>query len=241
MKLKVILENCGLEEKEADVYLKSLELGQSSAYNLSKQLAFPRSTCYEILEKLREKGYISLFYKKGTKIYYPEDPRIIIEKSKVSFSLFEKSLPQFDALFKTADNKPSVRFLKGKEGIKIILEEILKEASEVLVFSSEDYIKNLEEDYLANFLKRRLEKGIGIKSILRQSVEAEQRKLVSQKELREVRIISKDNDFHSFFAIWQNKVAMFSFQKEMIALVIDDQDLVKTQKAMFWLIWDSVA
>ena len=40
--------------------------------------------------------------------------------------------------------------------------------------------------------------------------------------------------------IWQNKIAMFSFKKDMEALVIESEELSKIQKAMFDVIWDSL-
>jgi len=60
------------------------------------------------------------------------------------------------------------------------------------------------------------------------------------KQLREVKIIPATYKYHGMVFIWQNKIAMFSFKKDMEALVIESEELSKIQKAMFDVIWDSL-
>ena len=47
-------------------------------------------------------------------------------------------------------------------------------------------------------------------------------------------------DHHGMVLIWGDKITLFSFKKEIIALVIESKELAQTQRAMFNFIWDSL-
>ena len=50
------LQDMGLSEKEAKIYLASLEIGRATADQLAKQAKIVRSTTYVQLESLMKKG-----------------------------------------------------------------------------------------------------------------------------------------------------------------------------------------
>ena len=56
------LVEIGLNEKEAKVYLASLELGQSAVQGISSRSGVNRATTYFIIEGLTAKGLISSFH-----------------------------------------------------------------------------------------------------------------------------------------------------------------------------------
>ncbi len=53
------LEEIGLNEKEAKVYIATLELGEGSASEIAKKSEVNRATTYFILEKLIKMGLVS--------------------------------------------------------------------------------------------------------------------------------------------------------------------------------------
>jgi sugar-specific transcriptional regulator TrmB len=240
MKLEKVLENYGLNKKQADLYLACLELGSASVYKIAKKAGLPRSTCYEILEDLRGLGLVSVFSKKKVKYYSVESPKNIISRAKEKIEIFEKNLPGFNAIYHSAKEKPTVRYYQGVSGMKIILEEVLDEAREIIGFNSADDLLATMGDYWPKFVKRRIDKKIPARVILRESPKARERKKLGPSELREVRIIPANYEHHSIIIIWGRKIAMFSFEKDMMALVIESEELARTQKAMFNFMWDSL-
>lgn len=240
MDLKKILTTNGLSEPQADVYLACLELGTATAYKISKKTGIHRSSCYEILDNLKEKGLVSYFHKRGKKHYNAEDPRGIIFKAKENISLMEQALPQFNALYSTSKARPAVRYYEGANGMELILEEVLDEAKEILIFGSvEDYFTTLG-DYLPKFLEKRLKKQIPIKSIFRDSPRARSRINLASEQLREARILSDKYEHHGLTVIWDKKIAMASFLKKEAALVIESEELAQMEKIKFYAIWDSL-
>ena len=158
MNLKKTLEDYGLSKKEASLYLNCLELGSASVYKISKKAELPRSTCYEVLNTLGNKGLVSSFRKKNIKYYSAEDPRQIINRAKEKVESLEQSLPLLNALYGTSKSKPSVRFYQGLPGMKLILEEILKDGKAMVGFSSVDDHFAILRDYWPEFLKQRIKK-----------------------------------------------------------------------------------
>lgn len=53
------LKNAGLNTKEATTYLSILELGEASMGQLVKKSKLKRTTLYDLVESLKEKGLIS--------------------------------------------------------------------------------------------------------------------------------------------------------------------------------------
>ena len=239
MNLNKILENYGLTKKQALLYLTCLELGSASVYKIAKKAGLPRSTSYEILESLKQMNLVSTYRQKKVIYYNAEDPREIIIQTKNKIKMLEEALPEFSALYAISKNQPSVRFYEGKEGMKTILKEMLNEAREQKSFSSIDLF-TIFGNYWPEFLEKRIKRKIPAKIIYSQSPKAEERKRLGPKELREVRITPEKYTHHGCIIIWKNKIAMFSFKKDLTALVIESKELAQTQEMTFDYIWDSL-
>lgn len=239
MNLNKILEKFGLSDVQAKLYLSTLELGFASVYKISQKSGFPRTTCYQVLNVLKEMGAVSSFKKKQTLYYSATDPKALIELTKAKASLLESALPQLNALYGEARSQPTVRFYSGQEGMKVVLEEILDEAKEIKAFNSIDDLLTLLSDYFPKFVQRRIAKKIPAKVIMYDSKKARERQALGPKELRQVKIIDKKYLHHALAMIWQDKVALFSLHKEFVVLVIESKIISDLHKTLFSYIWEN--
>ncbi|MFH1457263.1 MAG: helix-turn-helix domain-containing protein [Patescibacteria group bacterium] len=237
MPLEKTLKNYGLNEKQAKVYLACLELGSSSVQKISQKSGLARSTCYEILESLHKLGAITTYKKKKVRYFSPEDPHKIVQATKDKIELFEDALPQLRALYRQAAHQPTVRFYQGQEQMKIILKEIIGEAKQIYSFNSIEDNLALFGNYWTKFVDQRIKKKIPVKVILFDSSQARQRQEKGLQELREVKIISDKYTHHSLMLIWGNKIAIFSLKKQLVALVIESDEIAETLKMMFEFMW----
>lgn len=240
MQIKNTLKELGLNDRHASIYLASLELGTSSIQKISQKSGFARSTCEAVLKSLQEKGFVTSIKKKKTRVFSPEDPKMLVSMAKQKVKLLEESLPQFQARYFKGGVIPSVRLYQGVEGFKIVLQEILHEAKELISFGSIDDIKNAIGDYFENFIDGRIKRKIPLKTILRDSPLARERQRLGPTHLREVRIIPPEYPCSSITFIWTNKVAICSFQEGVTCLVIENQEIFKVQQGMFNLIWNTL-
>ncbi|TSC76638.1 MAG: transcriptional regulator TrmB [Parcubacteria group bacterium Gr01-1014_31] len=240
MNLEQTLKDFGLTEKQAKVYLACLELGSASVQKISRKSGLPRSTCYELLERLCQQGFASTYKKKNIQYYGAEDPQKVIVLAKDKVELLEQAFPELRALYGAAKHRPTVRFYQGTLGMKLILEEILAEAREVRSFgAAEDLFTTLDKIF-PEFVKKRVQKKISVQVILRESPKARERQQLGPQHLRVVKIIPESYRYHGNIFIWGNKIAMFSFRKDLVALVVESDELTQVQTAMFDALWNTL-
>lgn len=121
------IEDLGLSQKEARVYVANLILGPATVQKIADQADIKRVTTYVILESLASLGLVSQS-NQGKKTYFTaEDPislrRLLkkkeqqIKEQKISF---ENILPELQELKNLPSDSPTVRFYEGAEGIKSI-------------------------------------------------------------------------------------------------------------------------
>ena len=240
MNLQKTLQNFGLNDKEAKIYLACLELGSASAPKLSEAAELPKSTTYGILDKLKQKGLVTLFHKKRIRHFTAEDPTRAIETAKDKVDLLEQVSSQLRGMWGQAKNRPAVRFYQGKEGMVSILKDVLSEAKEMLSFSSPGDLFATLDDYFPQFVRERTKRKILVKAILLDSPKARERKKLGPSELREVRIFPAQYQHNAIVFMWGDKIAMFSLKKELVALVVESKELSQAFRAMFGFMWDSL-
>src|SRR3989338_9719622 len=73
------LEDFGLSQKEVQVYLKLLRIGESTVSKLSKETGINRVTIYDILKYLSAKGLVSSTVKNNVKVFSPANPKTILQ------------------------------------------------------------------------------------------------------------------------------------------------------------------
>ncbi|MBU2542113.1 hypothetical protein KJ785_00955 [Patescibacteria group bacterium] len=238
MKFENILQNYGLSRKEAKVYLACLELGSASVQKIARKSGLARSTVYEVLDDLNNQNFVNSFRRKRVKYFSAEDPAQVIKLAQMKVDAMQEVLPQLNAMYGQAKHRPTVRFYQGKDGMKIILEEVLDEADEMLSFgSAEDLFRELG-DYFNKFVERRIKKKIPARVILNESKKAQERKRLGPQHLRQVKILPDRHLHQGQIFIWKNKIAMFSFTNDFVAIVIESKELYVVQKAMFEHLWE---
>ena len=239
MNIENTLESYGLNEKEARIYLTCLGLRSSTVYKISKQAGLPRSTCYEILESLAQKGLVSSFQKNKVKYFTAEDPHTLVRVSEQKLEELNNALPQLLALYGTSGRKPTVRFYEGKIAVNSVLEEFVSEAKELLSISSTDEIVAFGEDFM-KYVKKRVAKRIPAKVIMNDSDTARKLQASGSSQLREVRILAGPYEHHTLTFIWNNKVATFTMQKNISVLVVESEDVSQLYKSMFNFMWHTL-
>ena len=239
MKIKNALKQFGLTEKQAEIYLACLELGSSPVNLISKKSNSPRTTCYDILETLRDMGLVSSFVKKKTRYYSVEDPKKLLRSAEAKTQDLKEVLPQLEALFYSEDKeKPRVRFFQGEAGMKQILQEILQDKKDVLSFSSADDLLELFGDYWPKFVQERVKKKIIVRVIMLNTPKAHERKKMGAQQLRLVKMVPVEFKHQGSIIIFGNKVALFSLTKDRTAIIIESKIIARLHRSALEYIWE---
>ena len=93
MQIESILKNYGLSQKQATVYVACLELGTGSVQKIARKARLPRSTVYEVLEGLKNNGFVSTYLKKKVRYFSAEEPGQIIKLAEQKTEMLKNALP----------------------------------------------------------------------------------------------------------------------------------------------------
>lgn len=126
MEVKDILEEIGLSEQQAKVYLALLKLGSSLASQVSEETRINRSLVYQILDKLIQQGFVGYVIKENRRYYKATHPERLLDILKEKEERLKSALPQLSGLCRPREEKPVVEILEGKEGMKTVLRDILR-------------------------------------------------------------------------------------------------------------------
>ncbi len=241
------LKNLGLSDKEAKVYLTSLELGPETILKIARVAGVNRPTTYVQVESLIKRGLMSSFIKGKKRFFSAEPPERLlglVEMVKKDFEEKEKSLgkilPELKSIFNISGERPKVRFYEGKEGIKAIQEDILRSKFKSWeVFSASDPGYKLfppgPKDHRAKMKKK-------FKEIpLRIIYTSERGQFLPKKEGS---ILSRFIPLEKFpflneITIYGDKVAIASYEKKIMGVIIESKAVADTLRAIFDLSWEA--
>ncbi len=238
------LQQLGLYEDEAKVYLAVLELGKAYASSVAKHAKVHRVTTYHTLDNLVKKGLISVSEEHKTKVYQAESPDKIVKKQAEKLQVAERLLPDLKAVMIDQPFKPKIRFIEGLEGIKGVIEETLESADEIVGYSNVDNLVGLLKEYLYYYTEERQKRKI--RSRFLSPYTALAKTYLStyypndpRREIAEILYIDP-NEFHfeNEVYIYGNKVATLSLNpKELIGVVIESPLFAETHRSIFNLSW----
>src|SRR5689334_7735404 len=118
------LQEIGLSDKEASVYLALLQVDNASVIELANKTKIKRPTVYVILESLAKKGLVSETTI-GKKTHYQAEPperlKTFVERQKLTFEERAKRLddmiPQIKSVQRESGERPVIKYLEGKAGV----------------------------------------------------------------------------------------------------------------------------
>lgn len=124
------LEEIGLSEKEAKIYLALLQVDSSSIQDLAEKTGINRTTVYPVLESLEKKGLVSETHV-GKKVFYvaapPERLETYVERQRVLFEekakRLEDIIPQIKSIQREQGERPVVKYFEGRDGTISAFEE----------------------------------------------------------------------------------------------------------------------
>lgn len=247
MALLDAIQKLGLSEKEARVYLTSLELGEATIQQISRKAGVSRPSTYLQINSLLEKGLMSSTPRGKKRVFSAEPPEQLKELIKIREKEIQEKetdlksvLPELKKIFVLSKERPQVRFYEGPEGIKAKREEVFR--------SKEKFIRNIVPlDELFQFspqhstevTPKRVEKGIRSRVIYTYSRGALPR-ANDPKLLREMRLVPREKfPFSGDVAISGDTISMSSLKGKYIGVLIKSREIADTLKALFDLAWET--
>lgn len=241
-----MLQSLGFSEKEASIYLAALELGIASPVStIAKKAGIHRTTTYDILEILVQKGVLIAVKKRSALYYEALPPQKLVAYLKEQSDKFGRLadqaqglLPELETHYR-AQNRPKVYFYEGEEGLIRVYEETLTSHSEILAYASAQINADTIPWYFPEYYLRRAAKKIPIRALFPDTPGDLERHLLDSKELRTSRILPKSKfSITPEINIFDNKI-MIADWKEKLGIIIESEEIVNVFKQTFELAWEA--
>jgi sugar-specific transcriptional regulator TrmB len=250
--IREALEEIGLSEKEVSVYLTLLEIGSGKVQVISRISRLNRTSIYDILESLTQKGLVSR-YKKGGASYFnalepdrlltyldreTEERQILAERQKGRIADILPQLVSMQDIY--AAGKPKVRFFEGEKGMREAYEDTLTTKETILAYANVQTMHEGLPEFFPEYYRRRAGKDIFIQAIVPQNRLSYERSKHDQEEMRSIRFLpDAETDFSPEVNIYENKVLIASW-KEKMAIIIESKELADLQRLTFELLWKTL-
>jgi sugar-specific transcriptional regulator TrmB len=240
---RAALREIGLNAYEIDAYIVLLAGGQMTAMEISEAAQVPYSKMYEVLNSLKEKGWIKNTESRPFK-YYPVPPLEATRFTKLrledKYLNWENTVAEnLQPLYEKREliEHPDMLILRGQQAVLGKLEEVLKKATIEIVIAAPEFAKPviaLAEPMLASGLK----KTVRVK--LMAAGKKEDWLFLKKFGLNELRI--RDHMFGGG-VIADGKEAMLFLGEDKPSLVIwsNHVGLVGFAREYFQFLWDSSA
>lgn len=243
------LRDIGLSENEAKVYLAMLELGPATVLQIAGKAGINRPTTYVQIESLKRRGLVEVIQKGKKAQFVAREPSALdamlereAKEVEVQKTELAKVLPQLQTMYDLAGKKPVVRYFEGIEGLRQMQEEFLR-CKEKIVYGifNLDQVLDVFPKHRSDYSGRRVARGIRSRSIYTSSggpslMESD------EERLREVRFIDpKRFRFNADITIFDDSIALTSFEGRLSGTVITNPELAKSFKGLFEFLWETAS
>jgi sugar-specific transcriptional regulator TrmB len=242
-KLLNTLTNIGLSDKEARVYMATMALGPSKVQAIAKAAEVKRTTVYVILEALKSKGLIRVELSGWKTLYVAESPDKLESLVEQMRHQVKKTLPEFSALYNLHSSGAFISYYEGLEAVKNVYEGLLRDIKpheDYLVIGDLSQWLEQDEDFFLDFTKRRGKLNINIRILMQESPLAHEHKRLERNFNETVKIMPPEYKLTTNMVIIPHRVVINQLTPPLLAMVIENEGIVKMNRELFEMIWKSI-
>jgi sugar-specific transcriptional regulator TrmB len=228
-----ILKKIGLSPNEIKVYLILNDHGSTKAGRIAKLAKIDRSSAYNAIKLLLEKGFVSFVMIGQVKWFQAVGPKRLLEYVKEQEGDLMEVIPELDERHKAKKVEGQVRLFKGYNGVKAVFLDIARTGKDNLVFGSEGQFSERMEDFAYKFDKLKKENKVQTKMIIRKG------RKEHDSKTSEYRYLSNVDESPAVTNIYGDKIAIVIWTDEPEVVLIENAAAAKAYKSYFEVMWKS--
>jgi hypothetical protein len=163
--------------------------------------------------------------------YEATNPGKLLQVQEEARAELEKIIPDLITIYSSSKSKQETLFFRGKEGVKAIFEDQIKEGKEILILADSNYAHELLKYYLPQYEMKRKKHKISMKIIYE---EGERHKRIP---LAKIRYLPKDFRSPVSINIYADKVAIIIWKAPM-AVLIREKEVADSFRSYFNTLWE---
>ena len=242
-----VLERIGLSKAEIQVYLALLRLGQVPSSRLIRETNFRKSTIYDSIRRLQEKGLVSSVVQDKKAYFEATEPdRLIdfVEDKKRELDRYGETVKGLtkDLEKEYGKIKPhaEAHVLLGPEGYKTMRRDSLKNAkADLCLLGAIGREYEVLPAFFENYNKTRIMKGIKwrvlAKKVMRSKMEAFKKRLVKNFEIR---FLPDNFDNPAVINVYGNRVVNVLWKGDYpLCFMLINKDIADSYREYFEYLW----
>jgi len=232
------LENLGLSDKEAGIYLSLLRAGGSQPSRIAKDVGIKRTTIYPILQRLAKAGFVTVYFKKNRRYYYAQKPQRVAALLGKKLDSFYAIIPMLESLEKKEMQMVGLRFIETLQELKEFYIGILDEYrdKEYYIIGSASGWEDLDNEWFRQYRRERGRNNIRTKLLLTSDSKAINP--LDRTLLRDFKYLPDRYQFKSTIDIFEDKMLIVSPELASLAVVIQVPAMHDIFKSIFEMLWD---
>lgn len=237
------IQGLGLTKNESITYLALLRLGTSKTGEILKESKLNSGKIYEILEALKEKGFVSESNINNVRHFQATPPSYIKEffeekKQKIMQEEreFKKMLPKLEALRNTVLIQPRTTIYTGIRGFRAAVEEAtqqLKKKDEVLGFGMQSTKQKKYNLFWQQWNKINLNKKLNARYLYNDK--GEHYKIIRELHYISCKVLQEPTPL-TIDVFGKKTVLFLNYQAEQFILIIDEHT-AQTFTILFNQLW----
>ncbi|MBU1975517.1 MAG: hypothetical protein KKG59_03885 [Nanoarchaeota archaeon] len=233
MDTQKVLEKLGFTQNEIKVYLTLNDHGSKKAGQISKIAKIDRSSCYNALKSLQEKGLVSYALIGNVKWFQASGPRRLLEYLREQEEDVKAILPELQARHKVGRVEGQVRLFKGARGIKTILLDMIKTGKPNFTFGSEGQFSERMPDFALQFDRMKQENSINTNMLIRKGRRESDTKNTEYRHLPDIK------ESPAVTNIYGDKIAIIIWTDEPEGIIIENKAAAQAYRSYFDYMWKS--
>lgn len=232
------------------MYLDLQQIGQGTPTQLSRRTGVNRTSVYDVMQSLIQRGMVSQYKKRGRLFFVALDPNHLIsylqseskkQQQQVADQItqVEAILPSLLSLHLNQTPKPTVTFFEGEKGMREAYEETLKSTEVIRAYANVQTMHQGLPGFFPEYYQRRVAKKVFIRAILPLNDLSLERAARDQQELRETRFLPEGHTFTPEINLFDDRMLVASWTEKM-AIITTSKELVDLQKMLFDLTWNQL-
>ena len=233
-KIIELLKSIGLTQNEIEVYLDLLKNKASSAYSVALRINQHRSSVYDAIRKLQQKGFIVEIQEKNKKLYQTKEYTAIEEYLKQKQAELKGIEPFLKEIANTEMPEGAISVSYGLTRLRAAFSSIFDLKQEILIWILPKNVNEvLGEWFLKEIGETIVKKEIPTKIIYSEYFDI--MKEITKNPFTEVKYINEDTNI--FTIICKDLVFLIVLADPITVIEMKNIDIAEGFKSRFYTFW----
>lgn len=248
---EAILQEAGLTNAEAKIYLLLVKNSPSSPPALAEMAEESRTNTYKLLDSLEEKGLVSRDDTQKKLRYWANNPSALLdtlkkrrEEVESAEKRFQNSLPAMVDEYFLYSEQPSIRYFHGKDGVQKVYEDQLATGKPLTFIHSPALIQaiGIEQSHLLRnkFPEKNIPRHMFYADIAPIVRSDEPRMPVEESDrlMQATRTWLQEGDLQEpvEWSVYDNKLSIVSLGSELIGMIIESPQIATSFREILTLL-----